>query len=267
MASPYRQPPPKIGEVIAGFPFECVVGEAQHGKGRQEIWRLRCSCGDAIEKKASYFKQLDRGGLKPRCPNWSINHFPGKPGDKFESLTLRRLQIEDYVNGKSGEVTKVLYAYCDCDCGNKDIRGAAGNLVKDRGRWLSCGCRRIESNRRRATHGMSGTKKWELFHNAKKRAKDDDLPFNIEIDDIGIPEICPVLGIKLEANTGGQRMNDNSPTLDKFYPAKGYVKGNIQVISWKANRMKSDGTPDEWIKIAEWCQREDIRRKLEDTEA
>jgi hypothetical protein len=57
-------------------------------------------------------------------------------------------------------------------------------------------------------------------------------------------------------------MSDSSPTLDKFYPKKGYVKGNIQVISWRANRMKSDGTPEDWIKIAEWCKQEDVRRRL-----
>ena len=50
----------------------------------------------------------------------------------------------------------------------------------------------------------------------KKRAKEGDLPFNIDIEDIEIPEICPVLGISLKVNIGGNRMSDNSPTLDKF---------------------------------------------------
>lgn len=263
MASLHRLPPPEVGTLIAGFPFEAVVGETAHGRGTQPIWRLRCSCGEAIEKKASYLKSLDKGGYKARCPNWSLNHFPGKVGEKFHHLTLRRLEIEDYTNGKSGKKSKVLYAYCDCDCGNKNVRGAAGNLIKDKGTWLSCGCRRARTLRdRNTTHGKSGTKEFELFHNALKRAKEDDLPFDIEIGDILIPEFCPVLGIRLEVNTGGGRMSDASPTLDKFYPAKGYTKGNIQVICWRANRMKSDGTPEDWIKIAEWCQREDVRRKL-----
>lgn len=263
MASPYRQTPPAVGTLVAGFPFEGVVGMADHGKGKQEIWRLRCSCGEFIEKKAGYLKGLERAGLKPRCDNWSLNHFKGKIGDKYNLLTLRRLAVEDYVNGKNGLTTKVLYAYCDCDCGAKNIRGAAGNLIKAKGTWLSCGCKRASSNRERnTTHGKSGSKEFELFHNARKRAREDNLPFDIEISDIAIPEFCPVLGIKIEANSGGSRMKDSSPTLDKFYPAKGYVKGNIQVISWRANRMKSDGTPEDWIKIAKWCQQEDVRRRL-----
>jgi hypothetical protein len=263
MASPYREPPPPIGTLIAGFPFECVVGEVAHGKGKQAVWRLRCSCGDAIEKKASYFKALDKSGCKARCENWSLNHFKGQIGQRFSHLTLRKLQIEEYINGATGKITKVLYAYCDCDCGKRSVRGAAGNLVKEKGTWLSCGCRRaVTTKERNTTHGMSGTKQFELFHNARKRAKEDQLPFDIEIGDIVIPEYCPVLGIKLETNTGGKRMSDSSPTLDKFYPKKGYVKGNIQVISWRANRMKSDGTPEDWIKIAEWCKQEDVRRRL-----
>ena len=54
-----------------------------------------------------------------------------------------------------------------------------------------------------------------------------------------------------------------SPTLDKFIPSKGYVKGNVQIISWKANALKRDGSPDEWKKIAKWCQKEEIRKRLE----
>ena len=47
--------------------------------------------------------------------------------------------------------------------------------------------------------------------------------------------ICPVLGIPLKVNVGGNRMSDNSPTLDKFIPSKGYAKGNVQIINWRAN--------------------------------
>ena len=59
-------------------------------------------------------------------------------------------------------------------------------------------------------------------------------------------------------------MSDNSPTLDKFIPSKGYVKGNVQIISWRANSLKSDGSPDEWIKIAKWCQQETIKKKIKE---
>ena len=62
-------------------------------------------------------------------------------------------------------------------------------------------------------------------------------------------------------------MAENSPQK-KFISinrltSRELVKGNIQIISWRANRIKSDGTPDEWIKIAKWCQKEDVKKKLD----
>jgi len=53
-----------------------------------------------------------------------------------------------------------------------------------------------------------------------------------------VPEFCPVLGIKIVPGRQGKgkATEDNSPSLDKFIPEKGYVPGNIAVISWRANR-------------------------------
>lgn len=89
-----------------------------------------------------------------------------------------------------------------------------------------------------------------LFKNARYRAKIENLEFNIELKDIIIPEICPILGILLVRNSN--KIGDNSPTLDKIGPTKGYVKGNIGVISNKANKLKSDGTAEEHRKIANY---------------
>ncbi|NBY58578.1 MAG: hypothetical protein EBQ52_00100 [Synechococcaceae bacterium LLD_019] len=63
---------------------------------------------------------------------------------------------------------------------------------------------------------------------------------------------------------GRGRRQPDSPSLDKFIPEKGYVKGNIQVVSWRANWLKNNGTVEEWIRIAKWCQQEEVKRLLED---
>ncbi len=63
-----------------------------------------------------------------------------------------------------------------------------------------------------------------------------------------IPEVCPVFGIPFisrEANTTGKAL-DNSHSLDKFYPELGYLKGNVHIISYRANHFKIDSTPQEW---------------------
>lgn len=79
-----------------------------------------------------------------------------------------------------------------------------------------------------------------LLRAAKNRAKRDNLSFNLTVEDIVIPERCPILGIELKFSVGKQ--TDNSPTLDKVIPEKGYIKGNVWIISNRANRIKNDAT-------------------------
>src|SRR5260370_41742151 len=73
---------------------------------------------------------------------------------------------------------------------------------------------------------------WMLL-SARHRAKVGGIPFNITREDITIPEFCPVLGIKLESGT--RQEHESSPSLDRVRPELGYIKGNVMVISHKAN--------------------------------
>jgi len=82
---------------------------------------------------------------------------------------------------------------------------------------------------------------------AKKRADNKNLPFNLSIEDIIIPDVCPILGIKLESGSILER--DNSPSLDRIIPDLGYVKGNVKIISFKANSLKRDGNISDFEKI------------------
>ena len=91
---------------------------------------------------------------------------------------------------------------------------------------------------------------------AKQRSKKRKVEFSITKDDIEIPDICPILGIKLKMNNGsGAGGKDDSYSLDRIDQSKGYIKGNVQVISHKANSMKFTATPEELIKFAEWIMR------------
>lgn len=78
-----------------------------------------------------------------------------------------------------------------------------------------------------------------LLNQARYRARVSGLAFNITIDDIKIPIYCPYLKTKLEPATGlGPKYN--SPTLDRIDNSQGYIKGNIEVISYRANLLKRD---------------------------
>lgn len=87
----------------------------------------------------------------------------------------------------------------------------------------------------------------------KRRAKVKLINFNLEISDIRIPKVCPVLGIELSFTNNHH--NDSSPSVDRLIPALGYVKGNIQIISNRANRLKNNGTIEEHKKLIEYMEK------------
>lgn len=123
--------------------------------------------------------------------------------------------------------------------------------------------RRTEQYRESPEQHLQKIKEWKinnlekyLVHNAKQRAKKYGIPFDITYKDIVIPECCPYLGIKLVPFSEW-----SSPSLDKIIPELGYVKGNIQVISTKANTMKNSATHDELVRFAEAILSMDTGRK------
>ena len=63
---------------------------------------------------------------------------------------------------------------------------------------------------------------------------------------------CPILEIPLQYSVpkNSKVIPDNYATLDKINPSKGYVMGNIQILSKKANTMKNNATIEELQKFA-----------------
>ena len=99
----------------------------------------------------------------------------------------------------------------------------------------------------------SNNREKDIFLLAKHRAKSKGIEFNIELSDIIIPEICPILGLPIKKAIDGNR--DLSPSLDRIDNDKGYIKGNIQVISFKANAMKLTADKSELINFANWVKK------------
>ena len=94
-----------------------------------------------------------------------------------------------------------------------------------------------------------------MFRRAKARAKERGLSFDLDKSYVVIPEVCPVLGIKLEHFCGHSGGRPNSPALDRIDNTKGYIKGNVIVISHLANMMKSSATKEELLAFADWVQK------------
>jgi hypothetical protein len=69
----------------------------------------------------------------------------------------------------------------------------------------------------------------KILQRAKSRAVLRDRDFDIDESDIVIPDICPVLKIPMV-----------QPSIDRIDNSKGYVKGNVRIISNRANTLKNN---------------------------
>lgn len=95
-----------------------------------------------------------------------------------------------------------------------------------------------------------------MLSSAKKRAKKRGIEFDLVESDIEIPSICPVLDIPLfqPPYTGKPGPLPNSPTLDRIDNTKGYIKGNVVVISHRANSIKHDASCEDLEKVLNWLK-------------
>ena len=96
----------------------------------------------------------------------------------------------------------------------------------------------------------------QMVSNAKRRSKADGRIFNITTKYIKsiFPKDsrCPVLGVKFDMSLKKGGTQKHSPTLDKIIPEKGYVEGNLIIVSWIVNRVKGDVNYEEMEKILKY---------------
>lgn len=109
------------------------------------------------------------------------------------------------------------------------------------------------------TKRLACTASWRKDHFLKHRfsilrsgATDRKKEFTLTFDDLVFPENCPALGIKLDYHKRGRGAAFNSPTVDRIDSTKGYIPGNVIVVSHLANRIKSNATPEQITKVAEF---------------
>ena len=93
----------------------------------------------------------------------------------------------------------------------------------------------------------------ERFRKKKYNAEKQGIEFTVKFSELVFPQHCPILGIELDYLSLDGRQ-ENTPSFDRKDPSKGYVSGNVFVVSWRANRIKNDGTAEEHRRISEWMQ-------------
>lgn len=91
---------------------------------------------------------------------------------------------------------------------------------------------------------------------ARTRSKRKGMDFDISFADISVPNFCPVLGLRLEHAKGAPTAS--SPSLDRIDNSKGYVRGNIRVISRRANFLKNNATVDELRAVLNYVEAHEL---------
>lgn len=122
------------------------------------------------------------------------------------------------------------------------------------------------AKRRRATpegleQNRNSSRSWRrkrgphtLLESARHRARTRGHEFTVTAEDIHWPTHCPALGMELIY--GGHRgFHPHSASLDRRDNDRGYVPGNVFVLSWRANRIKNDASSAELRAIADYLDK------------
>ena len=94
----------------------------------------------------------------------------------------------------------------------------------------------------------------------KNRARRKGIPtdLNLSIEDLQpYPTHCPIFNLPLAYEAQGHG-SDDTASIDRKNPKLGYTKGNVIIISWKANRLKGDGTAQDHELIAKWMKEDSL---------
>lgn len=164
----------------------------------------------------------------------------------------RRTALSQQVLAESSELGAPLFRGAACKRGHSGLRyvrnGACVECHKTVNNLLS------KKSREQLIEGAPEYL-WakETIKNAKKRAKAENLPFDMSIEStiplLRTADYCPLLGYKLIYRNPGYRAN-NSMSLDKMVPSQGYQTGNMRIISNRANIIKQDTSPEELLVVA-----------------
>lgn len=84
-----------------------------------------------------------------------------------------------------------------------------------------------------------------ILRNKRGNKKRERSELSIDYYKTLIVDTCPLLSIKLTYENFVGRMPDNYATLDRIDPTKGYIEGNVQIVSFRANTLKSNATLEE----------------------
>ncbi len=203
------------------------------------VYKCRCKCGTEKLVSASVLHQ----GVSTSCGCRRKQRMDLTSKRFGKLVVVERTKAPPHYKSKNAQ-----YWLCRCDCGNTLI-ATTGNL-NFYPRSQSGGCKACSPRRNKyRLEKHKSTPEFRLWEKAKSRAKKRGILFNISPDDIIIPEVCPLLDIKLTHKKHG--WDGNTPSLDRKNPSSGYVKSNVWVVSFRANLLKNNASRKELERLIE----------------
>lgn len=187
--------------------------KGSHKSGRR-MWEFRCQCG-----------------TKTTCMVYTVVNGHTRSCGCYKNDSLAEVGDPNLKRCTSCKAVKPLTEFAK----SKGTRFGTAQHCKI--------CRKVYYGRNREhirLHANGRSPAMKMLARAKSRAKRDGLPFDLTIEDLTIPATCPLLGIPLIAGIG--KHTGNSPSIDKIVPSLGYVRGNVWVISHRANAIKRDAS-------------------------
>lgn len=95
-----------------------------------------------------------------------------------------------------------------------------------------------------------------ILKGTSSRVKDRGINFDLVIDDIVIPEVCPVFKTPLKFSETTRQAT--TPSIDRIDNSVGYTRKNISIISWRANRLKNNLTIEEVRNLLKYMEGNEV---------
>lgn len=88
-----------------------------------------------------------------------------------------------------------------------------------------------------------------IYNRVKSRCTKRGIIFDLKLEDIVLPEVCPVFGVPFQYGH-----SDWTYSIDRLDPSIGYIKSNTNIISNRANMIKNNATVEELRAVAKWME-------------
>lgn len=175
-----------------------------------------------------------------------------KRGKRFGKLVVLSPSSKKIFT-KNGIEIKGRLAEFQCDCGKKVVKPYRN---AENGRILSCGCFRFQEFIKSKSPNWKGFEEisGEFWSALKKSAENREIKINIDIKYawekfIEQDRKCALSGEPLFFAISNSKKYSSNASIDRIDSSKGYIKGNIQWVTKKINRMKMDLDEQEFLKL------------------